>query len=151
MPFSYLPRIALTLFAAMYLASCSQGGGSGTTTQTFSSLYSNTFSGCKQCHSPNGSATASGTKLDFTTSTTAYNTLVGTKTKSPSNLDCASLTMVISGSSQTSYLTALFDTSLQNGNFNGTNCRPENTHISYISQSDLSSITAWINQGAQNN
>lgn len=123
---------------------------------TFTAVYTNTLStACGSCHLPGGSAAADGVKLDFSTQATAYSTLVGTTVAANDVVGtCGGVKLVAPSSPATSYLVGTLITSYGGTAFEtatGTSCVPYAGHSVNLSADEESSLTAWIQNGAQNN
>ncbi len=126
---------------------------------TFTAIYKNTIEGsaeCISCHSPTGSATAlDGVQLDFSTQSQAYLTLTSKKVNgATARGTCGSVSIVSSGSPESSYLMGILFSDYGTNDFAGVSgCLPVTTHYSILNltSSEKTAISQWISEGALNN
>lgn len=161
------PLFNLLLWGA--LATVLPGCGSNNATKdapspgTFSDVYQNYLGTpeCTSCHVPGDTAaTQAGVNLDFSSQANAYASLVtnsatDTVMGGSEPAACKGIPLVTAGNPSASYLVAIAISSYnQTSNFNGQGCTPDNTHLTSnwgASDAMASSITTWIQNGAQNN
>ncbi len=149
-----LPTLVLAS-ATLLLTNCSK---TADTSQpgTFTSVYNQVLnqSTCVSCHSAGGAGPQAGTSLDFTSKDSAYNTLT---TKYASGLAagnaCGSVRIIAAGNPQNSYFMGTLFSDYRRNNFAGaTGCMPaDHTQTVNLTADEKSSITQWIQNGAQNN
>lgn len=154
-------RVGLFVAAAIVLTHC----GKTTTTPasgTFGSVYSIIQgANCTQCHAPNGGSAKTGdsTAIDFTSQTTAYNTLTGNAKVVGSNASTCNNVLLVDTTAAQSYLAYAFLQASDPTHY-GTpsytkqpGCVPATVagHNVNISADEEASIVAWINAGAPNN
>ena len=154
---SALLQLCLPLVAAGLLSACgSQSADSPSLPPTFTNVYANSFAGCNSCHSPGqASYDVSGVHLDFTTQATAYSTLRSWRTGSAaSGADCNGIVTVSPGSPQASYVEAMVDPTYRKSPFpggSGAGCTPyDHSGFVNLSQASKSLLSAWIQNGANN-
>jgi hypothetical protein len=138
------------------LAKCGNSGSSGPASGTFTNVYVNTLNtACIQCHVPGGSAFAAGATIDFTTQTTAYQTLTTSFVSATDvKATCGAVKIVAANDPADSYLAGvLFKTYYKSSNFGVPGCSPYNAHLSdqNLSSAEQTSIITWIQTGAPNN
>jgi len=153
--------IAISLVAICLLQGCgssvnSTSGFSGTGPATFTQAYSQVLgqANCVSCHQPGGSAMINnGVQLDFSTQTSAYNTLMNNFVTA-TDRTCANVRIVVPNNAPVSYLaTVLFPSYYQQNDFVVAGCTPYSGHETTFSfsTSDVNVVIGWINAGAPNN
>ena len=154
--FGFLVRLSLSVVGVLLVANCGKSSSGPDTTAvspTLTSLYSNVFSqNCIVCHVPGGAS--NGSTLDFSSITTAYQTLLSAHVSGTSTAGaCASVRIVTPSHPETSYLEAVLDASYAKANFVQTGCTPYAVHLqnTNLSSAELSALSAWISNGAANN
>ncbi|MBF0314051.1 MAG: hypothetical protein HQK50_03305 [Oligoflexia bacterium] len=140
-----------TLF--LTLSGCGEKGPNTAGSSRFTGLYENTIKpNCASCHVPSGEVYREGkVLLDFSTKSSAYNTLTSKLSVSPSAQYCEGIAYVTAGDPNSSYLAAILIESYSSVNFAGkVNCVPYNIHLmdQQLSEEEKSNIIAWINEGA---
>jgi hypothetical protein len=153
---NFLIRASIILGMVLVLCRCGSKTEETTSSGTFSNVYSVTLkTACIQCHVPAGSATAAGVTLDFSTQTTAYQTLTASVVSGGSTKNtCANISIVSAKNASKSYLAGVLFSSYNTSNFAGvTGCVPYSAHLTdqNISSDEQTSIINWINNGALNN
>jgi hypothetical protein len=128
---------------------------------TFTHVWQNVISTtCQQCHQAGGSAvrTCPSIKVDFSSQTTAYNTLVGTGGV-PAMVACADVLpqcngvqLVAPGNSSASYMEYLVDPSFTGQPKPGCTSYAHQPGVAGISAANLDSLKVWIdtNKAANN-
>lgn len=152
-------HVGFIFILTLVCSNCGKTPESGTTSGTFSDVYTKTIKGssCVECHSPTGMAKLNyGVQLDFTSQSTSYSTLTNNNVVTASDMTgtCGSAKLIVSGSPSTSYFAAVLISQYNVSNFGGiSGCTPYRTHLSdlNISAAEQTSITDWITNGAQNN
>ena len=125
---------------------------------TFANVYQVTLSkACIQCHVPGTSTFTPPTNvpLDFTTQTTAYNTIKNGKVQGGSSVGTCGGLAYVSTTINNSYLMAtIFQSSLTGNNYAGkAGCTPyTGQHLGLnLTAAEQASFTTWIEAGAPNN
>jgi hypothetical protein len=142
---------------ALTLTYCGQTTTTGPASGTFSAVYTNTLSqACIQCHVPTGAVyTVNQVPLDFTSQTTAYNTLTANKVKGQSSVGiCGDVDIVKASHPELSYLAAVLFSDYSTSDFGGeTGCTPYSVHHQdqHLSADEKTSLIKWITNGALNN
>lgn len=119
----------------------------------FTSLYSNVFSDCSNCHAAGNERSARYPDLDFTSKETAYKSIVDV---TPSSLTgCGSFKYIASGSPDNSIAYVVLDKELVIAfkGKNGTECKitePDAHGLTAGSAEALSAVKTWITNGAKN-
>ena len=158
----YTFLLLLSLSTALLLHGCGSKDSSSTTAAsgTFTNVYTTVLStACIECHKPTGAATLQdNVKIDFSTQALAYSTLVtGSPTVHGASSvgTCANAKLVTPSTVATSYLAGtLFSTYDVNNFAQISGCTPYAGHLAMtlgITTDQQTSITTWIQNGAQNN
>jgi hypothetical protein len=153
---SFIIQLLLTLSLLLVLCRCGQAPQETYTSGTFAHVYNVTLkTACIQCHVPGGSATTAGVTLDFSTQTTAYQSLTTSVVSGGSTKNtCPNISIVLSKDANKSYLAGVLFDSYHTSNFAGvTGCTPYSAHLTdqSLSSDEQTSIVNWINNGALNN
>ncbi len=138
-----------------FLSNC--GDKAADTSANFSTIYTSMLkTACAQCHVPGTPAyNTNGVHLDFTTSATAYSTLLANYVAGTSSTGtCSGIKIVAANAPTQSYLAGVLFQDYHVNNFAGkSGCTTYATHLSdqNITPAEEASILAWINAGAPNN
>lgn len=152
----YFFTFSLSL-SIIFLASCSKK--EDTMNPTYATLYSEVFSKrCVECHRPGGQAYQNSANLDFSTSSTGYNSMVGVSVSGITTIagGCTGRKIVQASQPTNSYILGTFfsDYGLGGSTFGGAGCSPYN-HTGFANSVPTSrektALVEWISKGALNN
>jgi hypothetical protein len=144
----------LGLASLSVIVSCGAKTDTASSSTTFTAVYAviNNQS-CSQCHQPGGSATTSGTPLDFTTQANAYSGLTTKSSTGTVASACNGVPLAVSSNPTGSYLLAVLFADYASNTFGKAGCTPYyNTHNAHfsLSSSDEAEFVSWINGGRKN-